>query len=446
MSSNKVPGIWQRWSKSLSHRFNLHLDKADEEEVVYSIKKNADFVGANLWTLIFAIFIASIGLNVNSTAVIIGAMLISPVMGPIMGVGLGIGINDFELVKKGGRNLIVATIISVITSTFYFWLTPLHDAQTELLARTTPSVWDVFIAFFGGLAGIVAGTRKEKSNVIPGVAIATALMPPLCTAGFGLATGNFKYFISALYLFFINSVFICLSTYLIVRFLKFRKKQFADKITERRVSRYMLILVVLTVLPSVYLGYGIVQKSIFETNAQRFVRDLFRFKNTQVVSRNFTYKTDGGEIDLLLIGEDLSRQKMDSIRKQLSNYNLAGTRLLIRQGLNAKQEIDFTQIKASILEDVFRQDSSRQSDEQGLRADETLYPDIRGELQILFPQIKYYSVSALARLRTDTSVVDTITTVLAATNGRMTRANTLRFERWLKQRWELDTLHLVLEP
>jgi uncharacterized hydrophobic protein (TIGR00271 family) len=184
----------------LFRRFNLHVDKADEDDVILSIRKNTDFVGPNLWTLIFAIFIASIGLNVNSTAVIIGAMLISPLMGPIMGIGLGLGTNDFELIKKGARNLLIATLISIATSTLYFWLTPLHDAQSELLARTTPSLWDVFIAFFGGLAGIVAGTRKEKSNVIPGVAIATALMPPLCTAGFGIASGNLYYFLGAMYL------------------------------------------------------------------------------------------------------------------------------------------------------------------------------------------------------------------------------------------------------
>jgi len=159
---------WYRLLKlTIARRFNLHLDKADEDEVILSIKKNSDFIGANLWTLIFAIFIASIGLNVNSTAVIIGAMLISPLMGPIMGIGLGIGINDFELVKKGIRNLLVATIISIATSTLYFLITPLHEAQSELLARTTPSVWDVFIAFFGGLAGIVAGTRKEKKQCDP---------------------------------------------------------------------------------------------------------------------------------------------------------------------------------------------------------------------------------------------------------------------------------------
>ncbi len=185
----------------LRDRFNLNEDKADEQLIIESIKRDVNFKGTNLWTLIFAVLIASIGLNVNSTAVIIGAMLISPLMGPIMGIGLGIGIIDFDLMKRGIKNLLIAAVFSIITSSLYFAITPLHEANSELLARTTPSLWDVFIAFFGGLAGIIAGTRKEKSNVLAGMAIATALMPPLCTAGFGLATGNWVYLLGALYLF-----------------------------------------------------------------------------------------------------------------------------------------------------------------------------------------------------------------------------------------------------
>ena len=181
-------------------------DKDNEALIVESIRNGVEFKGTNLWILIFAIFIASLGLNVNSTAVIIGAMLIYPLMGPIMGIGLGVGINDFELIKKAFRNLLIATIFSVLTSTLYFLLSPLNEARSELLARTTPTIYDVLIAFFGGMAGIVASSTKLKGNVIPGVAIATALMPPLCTAGFGLANGNMHYFFGAFYLFFINSV------------------------------------------------------------------------------------------------------------------------------------------------------------------------------------------------------------------------------------------------
>jgi uncharacterized hydrophobic protein (TIGR00271 family) len=254
---------------------------------VESIRRDVNFKGTNLWTLVFAIMIASIGLNVNSTAVIIGAMLISPLMGPIMGTGLAIGINDFELLKKGIKNLAIAAVISVLTSALYFFISPLHEANSELLARTHPSLWDVFIAFFGGLAGIVAGTRKSKSNVIPGVAIATALMPPLCTAGFGLAMGKWYYFMGALYLFFINSVFICLATFLIVRHLRFHKKEFPTSAREKKVIQYIWLVVAIALLPSIFLAYKIVKQSIFEGAAKNFVQKEFHFARTQVVSRSY---------------------------------------------------------------------------------------------------------------------------------------------------------------
>lgn len=179
----------------LGYQFNLDYDKSQEDQIVEDIQASVEFRGMNLWVLIFAIFIASIGLNMNSTAVVIGAMLISPLMGPIIGLGVGVGINDFDLIKRALKNIGVATIISLLTSTAYFLVSPLSDASSELLSRTTPTIWDVFIAFFGGLAGIIAYTNKQKGNVIPGVAIATALMPPLCTAGYGIATGNLSFWV-----------------------------------------------------------------------------------------------------------------------------------------------------------------------------------------------------------------------------------------------------------
>lgn len=293
----------------LAGRFNLQEDKADEPLIVEAIRKNVDFKGVNLWALIFAIIIASVGLNVNSTAVIIGAMLISPIMGPVMGIGLGIGINNLRLVKKGAKNLLVATLIAILTSAIYFKISPLHEAQSELLARTSPSIWDVFIAFFGGLAGMVAASRRERSNVIPGVAIATALMPPLCTAGFGLATGNWYYFFGAIYLYFINSVFIAIATFLMARYLKMNRQHFADPRHEKRVNRYIVTIVVITILPSIVMAYRIVNKSIFEANAKKFVDEQFAFKNTQVVSRSYKYENKAKTIDLLLIGEELGKKR-----------------------------------------------------------------------------------------------------------------------------------------
>ncbi len=444
MSKGRNSQLLRLLKLMIARRFNLHLGKADEGEVIESVKRSSEFKGANLWTLIFAIFIASIGLNVNSTAVVIGAMLISPLMGPIMGIGLGMGINNFDLVKKGIRNLLIATFISIATSTLYFWITPLQDAQSELLARTTPSIWDVFIAFFGGLAGIVAGTRKEKSNVIPGVAIATALMPPLCTAGFGLAAGNVYYFLGAMYLYFINSVFICISTFLIVRLLRFKMKEFEDKTYEGKVSRYILVTVIITILPSIYLGYRIVDKSIFENNAQRFVREQFQFVNTQVVNKSFVYDSKGNKIDLLLIGYELPKAAIDTIRAKLKTYNLEDTKLNVRQGLNAKQEIDFSQIKASILEDVFKRDTARQSTVTDTTVLEHVFPDIRNELKALYPNLKYYSLSNVAVYGMDTLSNDTVTMVVANFSRLPRPSDYLKLQKWLKKRLNVDTITVII--
>lgn len=423
----------------IAKRLNLHLDKAKEDDVITELTKNSDFIGANLWTLIFAILIASIGLNVNSTAVIIGAMLISPLMGPIMGIGLGLGINDFELVKKGVRNLLVATIISVLTSAIYFLITPLDDAKSELLARTTPSLYDVFIAFFGGLAGIVAATRKEKNNVIPGVAIATALMPPLCTAGYGLAAGNIYYFLGAIYLYSINSVFICISTFLIIRFLKFERRHFEDKRYERKVSRYTLVVIIITVLPSIYLTLGIVRKSIFASNAAQFVKEQFRFVDTQVVNKTFVYDGGNKTIDLLLIGYELPQKKIDSIRKTMHHYGLEGVKLTIHQGLNAKQEIDFSQIKASILEDVFQHDSTVVKASNSDRK----FPFLLEELKALYPGVRSYSATPV--IEHSMAGADSITLVTVDFGKAPSTAEQSRLERWLKSRLPADSVKLIVE-
>lgn len=242
----------------------LNLQTDTDEGSIESIKRSVEFKGGNIWALVFAIFIASVGLNVNSTAVIIGAMLISPLMGPITGVGLAIAIYDFELFKKSMRNLSVATFISVLTSTIYFSITPLNEAQSELLARTYPTIYDVLIAFCGGTIGIIAVTRKEKSNAIPGVAIATALMPPLCTVGYGIAMGNLKFVLGAFYLFFINSFFIGLATVIVVRFLRFKSVNWVDEGLHKRLKSYLIYFSIIVILPSIYMAYNVIQKEFLK--------------------------------------------------------------------------------------------------------------------------------------------------------------------------------------
>ena len=319
--------------------FDVRQDKEDELDTIESIKKGVEFKGTNLWVLIFATFVASLGLNTNSTAVIIGAMLISPLMGPIMGFGLGLGISDFELIKRSFRNFATATIFSVITSTLYFLISPISEAQSELLARTQPTVYDVLIAFFGGLAGIVASSTKSKGNVIPGVAIATALMPPLCTAGFGLASGNLYYFFGAFYLYFINTVFISLATFVVVRLLKYPKKVFLDKQREKIVTRYVGIIVFFTIVPSLFLSYNLIRSSYFNDRVRNFVSEELTFPNTQILNKVVTDTSEKKEVKVVLIGQTVPDEMIANARAKLPKYGLKDVHLVVQQGFGQEARI-----------------------------------------------------------------------------------------------------------
>ncbi len=314
----------------LRSRFNLDDDRAPYDEIVVGISKGVVFKGPNLWILFFAIFICSIGLNVNSTAVIIGAMLISPIMGPIIGLGLGAGINDIPLIRKSLKNLAIAVGISILASFLYFIVTPLDEPQSELFNRTKPTLWDVGVAFFGGLAGIVAGTRQEKSNVIPGVAIATALMPPLCTAGYGLANGEWLFFFGAFYLFIINCVYIALSTLLIVRFLKFPSRSFVDPKVRKWTRNIITSAILLTVVPSLILAYSMVTDLYFQRNAHAFIEKELSFPGTFVSGTRIAEEPK--RIEVGIIGGPVPNEMIRMAEAKLPDYGLKGTQLSITQG------------------------------------------------------------------------------------------------------------------
>ncbi|MCB9285853.1 MAG: DUF389 domain-containing protein [Lewinellaceae bacterium] len=446
----------------LKDRFNLDEDKASEQQTIEEIKKGVVFRGTNLWILMFAIMVASVGLNVNSPAVIIGAMLISPLMGPIMGIGLGVGIIDLELIVKAFRNLAIAVGISVLTSAAYFWISPLNDAQSELLARTSPTLWDVLIALFGGLAGIVAGSRKEKSNAIPGVAIATALMPPLCTAGFGLATAQWNYFFGAFYLFFINSVFISFSTYLIVRLLGFKTKDFVDPARERRVKQYIAVFIILTVIPSIYTAYKVVNQSIFERNAQQFVSQEMQFDNCQVISKNFVEEEGQRRIEVTLFGEPVSDERLLELEKRLPNYHLPKARLLVRQGYNGNDTLDLAtlekmnlQMRTGIIEDLYRKNEEilRGKDDRirlledeilRMRAREVPIADFVEEVKAINQNILELSVSPTVLSRIDSARFDTLHLAYANFKRRPRRSEIKQLEDWLRARVKTDKLRLVV--
>ena len=438
--------------------FNEYLDlnrsKEDEQVTVDSIRNGVEFKGTNLWVLIFATFIASLGLNVNSTAVIIGAMLISPLMGPIMGVGLAVGLNDFELMKRSLKSYLVATLFSVTTATIYFSFTPLDDVQSELLARTSPTIYDVFIALVGGLAGIVALSTKEKGNVIPGVAIATALMPPLCTAGFGLATGNLLYFLGAFYLYFINSVFISLATYIGVRVMHFQRKQFVDKAREKLVRKYIVGIAILTMCPAVYLTYNIVRETIYQSSANSFISSELQFADSQILNREVSF--DKREIKVVLVGKEVSEAQIQSARNKLSGYKLSDTKLVIFQGVNNAGTMDIGNIKSMVMEDFYKNSEmqllAQQAELDSLHRTLAAFTGsnlvdtkMGQEVKILFPYIKTISVSKSLQLDVDSARMDTLTFAFVHCNKQLTKQEKNKMFQWLQARTGTDKLRLVVE-
>lgn len=434
--------------------FNVSHDIEDEKLTIAQISSGVSFRGANLWVLIFAIFIASLGLNVNSTAVIIGAMLISPLMGPIIGMGLAIGINDVELLRRAVKNFSVATAVSVLTATVYFLLTPLSEAQSELLARTSPTIYDVLIATFGGAAGILAQGTKIKGNVIPGVAIATALMPPLCTAGFGLATGNLYYFFGAFYLFFINTVFISLSTYIGVRLMHFRRKQFLSEEVGKKAKRIIIAIVLVTMIPSAFMTVGIVKKSFFENNVRNFIANELSQSGTQVISN--TVDKDSMVLNVVAVGKEITMKKQTEASGRLGNYGLTGYRLNIIQGEQSDSLLYLTkqisQIKTSRENEQNKilELTTRASALSAELADYTKYDDLtkelRGELTAIYPQVKTISLSKVTQAQRDTSATKEFVAAILSVEGkkRFSQQDRQRLTEWLKARAKADSLVVYL--
>lgn len=460
MIDNQTLRVWHSLKAFFKDRFNLKQDQERESVTKADIANGTVFKGANLWILMFAIIIASIGLNVNSTAVIIGAMLISPLMGPIMGIGLGVAVYDIPLVIKGARNLFIAVIISILTSTIYFLVTPLAEAQSELLSRTQPNIYDVLIAFSGGMAGIIAGSRKEKSNAIPGVAIATALMPPLCTAGYALATVNWYFFFGALYLFFINCVFISVSTFLIVRVLKYRKKKYENPRLERRVHSIVTVAVIITMVPSVLLAYNLVRKSVFERNAQVFMEREFNFPETQIIRSDVAYAKEGSTISVTLFGKLLPDESIEKIRASLPEYKLRDCDLTINQAYDDEEEemrnveLISQNMRAGLIEDLYRKNEEvlqskderiKYLEDQLLKLEASQYPvaDLSEELRVQYDQLSEFTVMDGYVRNMESNSVDTICFASVHFVEAPAEEEYDKIRRWLKLRLKVDSLRLI---
>ncbi|MFG6457144.1 DUF389 domain-containing protein [Roseateles sp. BYS96W] len=377
----------------IAQLFNLRQDLEDAEAIDASVRAGVDVAGTNLWVLFFAILIASVGLNVNSTAVIIGAMLISPLMGPIVGAGYGLAVHDAVLIRRALRNLLIFASISLATSTLYFAVSPLRAAGTELLARTTPNLWDVLIAFFGGSAGIIALTRKSISNVIPGVAIATALMPPLCTVGFGMSHGDWGVAGGAFYLFVINGVFIAFSTFLFVKLMKLPMRGQVSSRAQRHATMFTVLTALAVTLPSGYLAWRFVQTQRFLAAANAQVELVAHDSRFLLLDREVDPTTR--TVRLTLSGDRREEAIGRDIAERLAAQGFKGTDVAVR--FSGSERVDVAGLKRELREDVFRQ-VAREADElrnrvQQLQAQNRLLRQAQGdhtqliaELQAQLPQ------------------------------------------------------------
>ncbi len=429
-------------------KFKLDHEKEELQTVITNIDNGVVFRGTNLWVLIFAIFVASLGLNVNSTAVVIGAMLISPLMGPIMGIGLGIGINDVALLRKAIYNYAIATGVALATSTLFFLLSPLDDAHSELLARTSPTIYDVLIALFGGFAGIVAISSKQKGNVIPGVAIATALMPPLCTAGYGLATLQFQFFYGAFYLFIINTVFIALATFIIVRLLHFPYKHLQNKKAEKMAHRIVWVVVLATLLPSIYFGYDMVRQDRFTRNANRFIVNEAHFPNDYLLNRKVDAKTK--KITLVFGGKEIAPEEIEQLKGELKKYNLSNASLEVKQGFaylaenkNSEQNEQLSQLtKAFTIKDenekklLFQIDSIKK---QGI-----LNNQVFAEIKAQYPLVKNGIIQTSVIIGDSTAGKKTVV-ILLSLSANLPLQEKIKLENWLKVRLNQPNINLIFQ-
>lgn len=448
---NKLSLFWQ----SLLSYFNVKNDLENQEDIETSIRSGVSFKGSQLITLIFAIFIASLGLNTDSIPVIIGAMLISPLMGPIIGAGLGIAIQDFELVKRSMKNVAAAVLGSLVASAIYFLISPQYEGSGQLLARTSPSIYDVFVALFGGAAGILSIAAKNKGQVMPGVAIATSLMPPLCTAGYGLATMQMQFFFGALYLFFTNMIFIFFATWIGVKLMGFKIVTYQNEARAKRMRILAFSVITATIGVSVYLTVEMISRNIFLEKANNFVNQEMIFSNTQVLNHNEYVKGGKRYINVTLIGEALPKDSLQlAMLNKLDSVGLGGTILNIKQGFSLSK----TDVNADYNADKFYQlmqseIANRQMTIDSLRSlvamhnkfgDESVA--IAPEVKVLFPAVKDIAISSMIASSVDVNKPDTLNIVFVYAPTGMTEIDRNKLKDYIQVRLDQKELHLTVNP
>jgi len=428
-------------SSKIVNFINLHNGEEEKKKVLDNVFNNISFRGSNLWILACAIIIASIGLNVNSTAVVIGAMLISPLMGPIVGAGFALGTYDFALLRKSMKNLLISTAVSLFVSAFYFYISPFKDVQSEILARTAPNIYDVLIAFFGGLVGVIAITRVEKGNPIPGVAIATALMPPLCTAGYGLATFNFTYFAGAFYLYTINCFFICIATFFVVKYLKYPAISFKGKRYAKQIRFGITALIMIMIIPSFYLAYNLWNEKKFTNTVEDFINSEFSSRGFTVIYKKLNYNTSPRSVDIAFLNKKLNKDEMVMYNRLLDEKGIHNTVLSFRQ--------NDEDIKAEILSEINKQNASVSEKDitiNNLRQELEKYtvnkPGVVKELNVLFPELEDVSLGKIERYAgTDSTKIEWL--VLYHLGKGAKEPDKAKIKNWLNERLKVHNILLL---
>lgn len=436
--------------KSLFHKTVNLAGHIDTETAEKAIRNNIYFRGPNAWILAIATIIASVGLNVNSIPVVIGAMLISPLMGPIFGLGLGLGVNDMQLMKSSGKNLVVMVGISLTASFAYFLITPLSLSHpTELLARTNPTIYDVLIALFGGFAGILEQCRKEKGTVFSGVAIATALMPPLCTAGFGLANGNLAYFLGALYLFVINCLFIMLATYISVKYFKFRQTEFEDQATGHKTKRISSLLILLFIIPSIWSAVILIQRTNFETNATAFIEHSKSYNKSIIYDYKIDH-TEGSKIELFFTGEPINDDTKSIILKTAAEFEIEEQSVII---YDDSKEANFDDIE--IVKGIYdkmdseigkREEEIRQLKEElrHAKGNDIAYVQITREIISTYPSVKHVRLAQGASVAADSLYAQPCITAIIKCEEPISEEQTAQLSNWLKIRLNTEDISLIV--
>lgn len=427
-------------------------DYVDIPAASENIRKNIPFRGPNVYILFVAIIIASVGLNVNSIPVIIGAMLISPLMGPITGLGLGLGTNDRELVLFSIKNLLVMVGISLLAATLYFMLTPLEiDNPTELLARTRPTIYDVFIALFGGLAGVLETARKEKGTVISGVAIATALMPPLCTVGYGIANLSWQYTIGALFLFSINCIFIAMAAYLMAKFLKFPVKT-----VEQHRTRYFILsyaLVILLAATSIFTGYHVIRENDFTKLANRFVKKNQNIGKTYIYDSQVNIDNKPYMLELRLAGETLNEDTKEMLLRDAENYGIMRSQIVIHEDATVQVDrFNETEIVKNLMATNASNVQVRDDSIKVLNAQITVYKQrelpakqLAEELQVQLPSITRLTLAKGTALEQNVVMSEEQVVVVAHCSEMPSEEEKTRVYEWLKIRLQVEDLEMLFE-